>query len=258
MRRLIHDLRVLPLALTLTRCRADVEGYWSGTVGDDSALLSLEQSGAEVRGEACLADVCDPSARGHCAGVLQLAFRVRRTRPSSRNCPAASCRSGATELRGAVRNGAILSAIASVGLLLAFAAIFVATFGETWRAQSWTETTCEIVAARAAEYYEGWDVLVSWRYEVGATSYAINDSSPEVFGIGRDRAEAEAMAARYAVGATVACFYDPEDPMKSALDRSPPPVSALVFAAVVALALLGGLGAAAVALIKRRKRAGSR
>lgn len=45
-------------AALVVGCRADVEGEWSGHVGEDFARLELEQAGASVRGTICVEQSC--------------------------------------------------------------------------------------------------------------------------------------------------------------------------------------------------------
>jgi hypothetical protein len=46
------------IALALTACRADVEGWWIGDVEGTKATLSLEQAGGVITGEVCMAHAC--------------------------------------------------------------------------------------------------------------------------------------------------------------------------------------------------------
>lgn len=45
-------------AASATGCRADVDGVWEGSIGRESARLSLDQAGSIVAGEACIASIC--------------------------------------------------------------------------------------------------------------------------------------------------------------------------------------------------------
>lgn len=45
-------------------CRAELDGYWAGSVGADDACLSLEQAGATITGEVCVNGDCDDIAHG--------------------------------------------------------------------------------------------------------------------------------------------------------------------------------------------------
>jgi hypothetical protein len=53
------DRFVCAIALTLTACRADVAGWWTGDIGGTKTTLSLDQAGGVIDGEACMAHACD-------------------------------------------------------------------------------------------------------------------------------------------------------------------------------------------------------
>ena len=79
LRRAAASARLVPWLAVLTlatgACRADIDGYWEGTIGDEHAFLSLDQAGSVIRGEACIGGSCDQSARGEIVDErLQLSF----------------------------------------------------------------------------------------------------------------------------------------------------------------------------------------
>ena len=47
------------IAVALTGCRADVQGFWTGEVEGTKATLSLDQTGGIITGAVCMAHVCD-------------------------------------------------------------------------------------------------------------------------------------------------------------------------------------------------------
>ena len=52
------------MALATLGCRADVDGWWSGTVGGEPMLLKIEQTGSSLEGSVCTEEVCTPIAAG--------------------------------------------------------------------------------------------------------------------------------------------------------------------------------------------------
>ena len=46
------------LAALTAGCRADVDGWWEGTIGDSAATLSIDQAGSKISGEVCLSAGC--------------------------------------------------------------------------------------------------------------------------------------------------------------------------------------------------------
>ncbi len=134
---------------------------------------------------------------------------------------------------------------ASFGLLLigVFAAIVIGALVPFYTAQSWSVARCRINGNRVVEHPDPdgattWDAHVSWSYQVGGINYSLIDAEPEIFGIAYDKLEAEQVAARFRVGDEVKCFYDPGEPRKSVLGRTPPPLSAWLMAAVLLLAAI--------------------
>jgi hypothetical protein len=50
--------------ITASGCKAEIDGYWQGRVGADTACLSLEQTGSSIKGEVCVNGACDDIAHG--------------------------------------------------------------------------------------------------------------------------------------------------------------------------------------------------
>jgi hypothetical protein len=143
-----------------------------------------------------------------------------------------------------------LCATAAITLLLG------RDFVTTYRAQAWPQSLCEITDSHVVPGDdEASKVRVSWRYEAKGQSYEIVNEDPAVFGIVLNQEEARAAVRRYPVRARVPCFYDPENPIQSTLDRRKPPSEAIVsFAAIPMLMILGSFATGAF-LYTRRKRA---
>ena len=66
---------LVALGLVSTACRAEIDGYWSGTIGEERLFLSLEQAGSVIEGEVCVDGQCDDHARGEVVEErLELSF----------------------------------------------------------------------------------------------------------------------------------------------------------------------------------------
>ncbi len=177
------------------------------------------------------------STRASAAGASQTARR--------RSADLMSVRRGTSGLGAAI----VLTVAIELIIGVAFVAVAAAGFSKVYAARSWPTTRCEILAARGLKVIDEdgdyWEARMTWRYAVGGENYQLENATPAAFASTLDQAEAEALVARFSAGSTVDCWYDPDRPMTSVLDRSAPPWGAYLFA----LFALGMLAAPFVGLV---------
>lgn len=136
--------------------------------------------------------------------------------------------------------------IAGLCLTAAVGAVLYGSYRESWAARDWPASQCEILSSGMQETEEGWEPRLTWRYEVKGALYEVDGGDPRVFLVTLDKREAGQLVARFARGRRVPCWYDPEDPMRSVLDRNPAPLSALVVGVLIVAMMAGSILTAAV------------
>ncbi|MEZ4441696.1 MAG: DUF3592 domain-containing protein [Polyangiaceae bacterium] len=153
-----------------------------------------------------------------------------------------------------MKAGALVGILFGVGIALIFLVVELLAVRPYFEAKSWSETQCSVQGARLVEDNESdsFNVIVYWSYEVGGTTYQLEDD-PEIFGLAYDEDEGRAAMATYVSGSVIPCWYDPAEPRRATLDRTPPPSSFWVMVVGTVLAVLGGLGAFLVVLLRSRR-----
>jgi hypothetical protein len=123
-------------------------------------------------------------------------------------------------------------------------------------AQSWSETTCEILASTWIPNGEYSQVRVQWRYVVDGRGYQLS-GDPLLFTPGSLYPDdAEALAGRFSVGGKVPCYYDPADPMTSVLDRSVPSAEIILQASLAIVWFFAIIVVLVVQMVRRVRSAG--
>ncbi len=134
--------------------------------------------------------------------------------------------------------------IVGLCLIAGVGAALLGPFRESWAARDWPASDCEVVQSGVQETEEGWEPRLTWRYQVGGAGYQVEGHDPRVFSISLDEREARALSDRFPAGKHVPCWYDPRDPIRSVLDRTPPPLSAYAVGVLIVAMMAAGLVAA--------------
>lgn len=105
------------------------------------------------------------------------------------------------------------------------------------KVNTWERTSSSSKGGSRTVTVHGPDVL--YRYRVGAADYQSRAFRPGAPPVDRERAKAEAIAARYPAGTAVKVRYDPDHPVRSWLENPPPETSSgLELAAINLVGLL--------------------
>jgi len=103
---------------------------------------------------------------------------------------------------------------------------------------SWEETTCTIERSEVADRseYDDFEFLTTYRYSHRGEEYRSSDYRHGYTG-SSDASEAHRLAARYAVGESVPCYFDPKQPWFAYLRRANLWSGLLIFAPLLFVAI---------------------